>query len=213
LENDDGSVMVHFVVGGGPSIGSGGATDGELVARCRGGDQQAWTALVERFSRYVYAITTQGFRLGEAEAEDVFQEVFARTFEHLDRLRDDEAIRPWIGQLTRRLAIDRLRETKRSIPDSDPEPCAPAADEDPFSRLDEALEVRAALLQLPDESREVLERFFVLDQSYRTISDALGIPSGTVASRISRALAKLRVELDGLADQVEGHLKVSLKGS
>ena len=50
----------------------------QLVARCRNGDQEAWAALVERFSRYVYAIATQGFRLREHDAEDVFQEVFAK---------------------------------------------------------------------------------------------------------------------------------------
>ena len=42
---------------------------------------------MERFSRYVYAIAVQGFRLSPEDAEDVFQEVFARTYEHLDRLR------------------------------------------------------------------------------------------------------------------------------
>jgi len=175
--------------------------DGELVSRCRNGDQEAWGVLVERFSSYVYAITTRGFRLSGAESEDVFQEVFARTFEHLDRLRDDAAIRPWIGQLTRRLAIDRLRDRQRTIPEA--EPMASGADDGLFSCLDEAMEIRAALSRLPDDSREVLQRFFVLDQSYRTISTALDIPSGTVASRISRALTMLRFDLEGRADAPE----------
>ena len=72
---------------------TGTLSDAELVARCRSGDHDAWRALVERFSRYVYAIAVQAFRLPEHDAEDVFQEVFARTYEHLDRLRDDAAIR------------------------------------------------------------------------------------------------------------------------
>src|SRR5213594_4959472 len=91
-------------------------SDSELVARCRSGDQQAWADLVERFSRYVYAISVQAFRLADADAEDVFQEVFARAYEHLDGLRDDAAVRPWLGQLTRRLCIDRLRATAREKP-------------------------------------------------------------------------------------------------
>src|SRR5881628_621274 len=95
-------------------------SDAELVARCRHGDQAAWDELVERFSRYVYAITSQAFRLPQHDAEDVFQEVFARVYEHLDRLRNDDAIRPWIAQLTRRLFIDRLRSASREGPaDSD----------------------------------------------------------------------------------------------
>src|SRR6266542_6410456 len=91
-------------------------SDRELVARCRAGDEQAWAELVERFSRYVYAISVQAFRLSDADAEDVFQEVFARAYEHLDRLRDDSAVRPWLAQLTRRLCIDRLRATAREYP-------------------------------------------------------------------------------------------------
>src|SRR5436309_15554108 len=96
-------------------------SDRELVARCRAVDQQAWSELVERFSRYVYAISTQAFRLSEADAEDVFQEVFARAYQHLDKLRDDAAVRPWLAQLTRRLCIDRLRATARERPVADEE--------------------------------------------------------------------------------------------
>src|SRR3954454_14355475 len=84
-------------------------TDADLVARCRDGDQRAWDELVSRFSRYVYAITSRVYRLSQHDAEDVFQDVFARTFEHLDALRDDAAVRPWIATLTRRLCVDKLR--------------------------------------------------------------------------------------------------------
>ena len=48
-------------------------TDGQLVARCRAGDQEAWNELVERSSRYVYAISVQAFKLSEHDAEDVFR--------------------------------------------------------------------------------------------------------------------------------------------
>src|SRR5262249_34428503 len=96
-------------------------SDAHLVARCRDGDDAAWRLLVERFSRYVYAIAVQAFRLPQSDAEDVFQEVFARVYERIDTLRDDEAVRPWIGQLTRRLCIDRLRSSARdeSLVDAD----------------------------------------------------------------------------------------------
>src|SRR5947208_7110557 len=96
-------------------------SDSQLVARCRAGDQAAWGELVERFARYVYAISVQALRLPEADAEDVFQEVFARAYQHLDSLRDDDAVRPWLAQLTRRLCIDRLRAAARERPVSDEE--------------------------------------------------------------------------------------------
>jgi RNA polymerase sigma factor (sigma-70 family) len=172
------------------------ASAADLVARCRTGDQDAWAALVDRFSRYVYAIAIQGFRLREHDAEDVFQEVFARVYERLGTLRNDEAIQPWIGQLTRRLCVDKLRAGQREEP-ADEEELGAVADEDKLGRLDEALAVHEAMGELSENCQEILDRFFARDESYRTIGDALELPAGTIASRISRCLGKLRESLEG----------------
>jgi RNA polymerase sigma factor (sigma-70 family) len=174
-------------------------SDSELVSRCRAGDQQAWAELVERFSRYVFAIAVQAFRLPEADAEDVFQEVFARAYQHLDKLRDDASVRPWLAQLTRRLCIDRLRASSRERPVADEELAAAETDET-LATLDEALAVHEALAAAPEHCREILDRFFAQDESYKTIGDALDLPSGTIASRISRCLARLRAHLEGRKD-------------
>jgi RNA polymerase sigma-70 factor (ECF subfamily) len=171
-------------------------TDAELVARCREGDEEAWAELVERFSRYVYAIAVQGFRLSEQDAEDVFQEVFARTYERLDRLREDSAVRPWLAQLTRNLCVDRLRERARVEPTEDIETGA----DETLAELDLALDVREALEALGDPCSDLLDRFFCRDESYRTIGERLELPPGTIASRISRCLVKMRVQLEGRND-------------
>jgi RNA polymerase sigma factor (sigma-70 family) len=174
----------------GPAALTSELTDARLVSRCRTGDDDAWRELVERFSRYVYAIAIQGFRMPEHDAEDVFQEVFARVYERLDSLREDEAFRPWIGQLTRRVCIDRLRSGTREQPAE--EELAEVADEDILSQLEEAFDVHEALAELPENCQEILDRFFARDESYRAIGEALELPAGTIASRISRCLVKLR---------------------
>ena len=170
-------------------------SDAQLVARCRAGDPAAWSELVDRFSRYVYAIAVQAFRLPKQDAEDVFQEVFTKAYEHLGQLRNDEAVRPWLGQLTRRVCINRLRGTSTAQP-AEAEIDVPEPD-DAITRLDEAFTVHDALAKLSPECREILDRFFARDESYRTIGDALRLPPGTIASRISRCLAKLREHLEG----------------
>ena len=171
-------------------------TDAELVARCRSGEDEAWNELVDRFSRYVYAIAVQAFRLPAPDAEDVFQEVFARVYEHLDRLRSDDAIRPWIAQLTRRLCIDRLRSVGREAPADDEELVVAGIDES-LAQIDEAMTVRACLEAVGENCREILDRFFCRDESYRVIGEALDLPPGTIASRISRCLSKLKNEFEG----------------
>jgi RNA polymerase sigma-70 factor, ECF subfamily len=164
--------------------------DGLLVQRCRSGDESAWTALVERFSHYVYAILTRGYRLDQTTAEDIFQEVFIRTYRSLGTLDQPEAIKPWIAQLTRRAAFDRLRATRPHVDiDAVQEP---GASDPEFELVEQAATVQRALAQLPEPYRDVVERFFLRDQSYRTIADELGLAPGTIASRISRGLSMLR---------------------
>src|SRR4051794_5859713 len=92
------------------------ADDAQLVERCLQGDRAAWDDLVLEYSRYVYAIASQGFRLQGADAEDAFQEVFLRIYDRLSTLRNPEALRPWIAQLTRRVCLDRLSAGKRDEP-------------------------------------------------------------------------------------------------
>ena len=168
-------------------------SDAELVARCRDDGGEAWNVLVERFSRYVYAICVQGFDLERADAEDVFQEVFEKVFTRLDKLRDAEAVRPWIAQLTRRACIDRYRSQGR---EQSADTLEPDSVEDLLVMLDDALDVRNALSALPENCREILDRFFARDESYRTIGEALDLPAGTIASRISRCLERLKATME-----------------
>jgi RNA polymerase sigma-70 factor (ECF subfamily) len=164
--------------------------DAALVGRCREGDGDAWRELVERYSRYVFAICTQAFRLPQEQAEDVFQDVFAKAYERLESLRDGSALRPWLAQLTRRACIDHLRASARA--GAPVEELDTAQTDRDLARIDEAVAVHQAMDTLGEDCRDILDRFFCRDESYRDISDELGIPSGTIASRISRCLAKLR---------------------
>ena len=172
-------------------------TDAQLVERCRAGDAAAWNELVDRFSRYVFAIAVRVFRLSEHEAEDVFQDVFARTFERLDSLRDDSAIRPWLAQMTRNACVDRLRAGKREQPVDEPLDWDVGDHDAALDLLDDALDVHEGLRALSEDCREILDRFFSRDESYRVIGESLDLPAGTIASRISRCLGKLRLELEG----------------
>ena len=168
-------------------------SDAELVKQCRESSAEAWNELVTRFSRYVHAICSRGFGLSTQDAEDVFQEVFTRVYSRLGSLRDDSAVRPWIAQTTRRVCLDRVAGVQEEpVEDVEDDRADPSLEE-----VDEAQTVREALAKLGEPCHELLDRFFARDESYRTISEALDIPAGTVASRISRCLGKLRTELEG----------------
>jgi RNA polymerase sigma factor (sigma-70 family) len=175
-------------------LAPGALEDGELVARCRAGDEDAWRELVERFSRYVYAICVQAYRLADHDADDVFQDVFARVYERLDQLRSDDAVRPWIAQLTRNCCVDRLRAGARVEPMDEVDEVQV---DETLEQLEEAWAVRQLMAELSENCREILDRFFARDESYRTIGEELDLPPGTIASRISRCLAQLRQRAEG----------------
>src|SRR5262245_35829587 len=164
-------------------------SDAELVRACRAGDPDAWNELVERYSRYVYAIAVRGFRLSDEDAEDVFQDVFTRVYTRLDSLRDDTALRPWIAQLTRRRCLDALASRGRELVADDELTVEESTD---LAEVEEAFAVREALSGLSDTCQDILDRFFARDQSYKTIANELEIPSGTIASRIARCLGRLK---------------------
>ena len=168
-------------------------SDELLVARCRRGDSEAWAVLVERFSRYVYAICVRGFRLQAEDAEDVFQEVFAKTHERLDRLRDDAAIRPWIGQLTRRCCIDRLRSARDELATDDVDVA------DPTDGLVEWSAPSTSSRRCAPSASPVRRSSTGSSRGTRATGRS-GLPStlpaGTIASRISRCLEKLKLVLE-----------------
>ena len=73
-----------------------------------------------------------------------------------------------------------------------------------LEEVEEAFAVREALSGLSEPCQDILDRFFARDQSYKTISAELEIPSGTIASRIARCLGKLKDELEGRNGPREG---------
>ena len=99
----------------------------------------------------------------------------------------------------RLLCIDRLRAGQRERPVADEE-LLPAETEDALTLLDDALTVHEALAAAPEHCQDILDRFFARDESYKTIGEALDLPSGTIASRISRCLAKLREHFEGRSE-------------
>src|SRR5579859_5296417 len=134
------------------------ADDKALVKRCRAGDQDAWRALVARHAPLVHGILRGAFRLESHDAEDAFQEVFTRLYVRLNEIRDVRALRGWIAQVTRNVALDSLRRGGREIATG--EELDEHAFDEPLRAVDEALSVRAALARLPEPQREILDRFF-----------------------------------------------------
>ncbi len=164
-----------------------------VQAQC--GDRQAFGELVRRYREGVITII---YRMcGDAGlAEDAAQEAFVRAWQHLPNYRHQSPFRNWLYRIALNVMRDTLRR-EREMADVDELPLI-APDEGPEAAVEWAERqerVRRAVLALPAISRAVLILREYEGLTYREIADTLGIPIGTVMSRLSTARDRLRESL------------------
>ena len=169
-----------------------------LVVRCQLGERAAFDQLIARWHRplWRYARNLAG---SDAGADDATQEVWLRALRGIARLRTGAALRPWLFGIARRVLMDRLRDLYATPPapaDFDPDDLAAQECDD---ALDLELELAALLRELallPPIENEVLTLFYLRELSLDDVTQVLGIPVGTVKSRLFRARKLLRHQLD-----------------
>jgi len=175
--------------------------DQSLVGRCLGGDETAWEELVRVHSRQVYGLCFR-FTNSGTEAQDLTQEVFLRVFRTIKSFRSTEgSFTTWLSRVTRNLLIDHYRRTRQErvtdsieeqLPVLEVEGAASSVRPDHQLAGREASEILQATLQkLSPDLREAVILRDLQELEYREIADVLGIPEGTVKSRINRGRAEL----------------------
>ena len=174
------------------------STDEDLVRECLEGDTGAYGELVRRHQARVYGIAYRALR-DEALAEDLAQEVFIRAYRSLHRFQEGRRFGPWLMAITSNRIRDHLKaRTRRGEVTWVMDRHEPAKTSTPLERAAARrtlARVEHAVSEMPDETREVLRLRFHLGFDYDDISEALGVPLGTVKSRISRARALLKEQL------------------
>jgi RNA polymerase sigma-70 factor (ECF subfamily) len=176
--------------------------DAELVERARSGDGHAYEELVRRYqgvaARVAYVVAG-----ASGEVEDIVQEAFVRAFRALGRFRSGAPFRPWILRIVanearnrRRAAGRRARLELRVADDRSSGDAAPSPEAAVLEEGDRAVLVEA-LGRLREDDRLVIACRFFFELSERETAETLGLRPGTVKSRTSRALTRLRGELAG----------------
>jgi RNA polymerase sigma factor (sigma-70 family) len=174
--------------------------DGELVRRARAGDVDAFEELVERYQGVAVRVATM--LCGPAGAPDATQEAFVKAWRALDRFRPGASFRPWLLRIVanearnaRRSAGRRVLRELRVFEDRPAAGAAPSTEEAVL-----ALERRRVLLValgcLSEADRDVISCRYLADLTEGETAAVLGIRAGTVKSRLSRALGRLREQLD-----------------
>jgi RNA polymerase sigma-70 factor (ECF subfamily) len=175
-------------------------SDSTIVERCLSGDSAAWEQLVKLHTRRVYGLCYR-FTGRDSEAQDLTQDVFMRVFRALGGFRSTEgSFATWLTRLTRNLLIDHYRRTRNERVTDSIEEQLPRVEEGfvSISRPDAALAGReasellqAGLAKLSPDLRETIILRDLQELEYREIAQVLGIPEGTVKSRLNRGRAEL----------------------
>ena len=170
----------------------------DLATRARHGEQQAWNALVERYSPLIWSICRR-HRLGDADAEDVGKSIWLQLVKQLDRIHDPAALPGWLVTVTRRECLRVLQVTGGPLAagyvlDADklPDKQARTAEQELLAAERHAA-LREAFLDLPPSDQRLIA-LLIEDPPvpYAQISARLGIPVGSIGPTRSRCLDKLR---------------------
>lgn len=172
--------------------------DRELAARARKGDLAAYSQLVRRYEQLAFRVAWLVCR-SSSEAEDAAQDAFIKAYRALDRFREDGEFRPWLLRIVANEARNRSRSAGRR---SHYESLAAAAREDAVPSPETAAvagERRERLLgavdALPEHERVIVACRYLLELTEAETAEVLGVPPGTVKSRLSRAMSRLRTTL------------------
>jgi len=181
-------------------------TDRVLVLQAQSGDNRAFGELVTRYMRRAY-FAALGLVGNHDDALDLSQEAFARAFRARRSLDPERPFSPWLYQILRRLCFNFLRDRKTraaKLAAASGWMAADAGDhaarESPLRRVERAElrgRIEAAIATLPAHEKEVLVMREFEGLRYREIADLLGIPIGTVMSRLYAARKALAAALEG----------------
>lgn len=176
--------------------------DQALLAAIKTGDRDA---LAQLYDKHAASMLATAFRIlrNQRDAEDLVHDVFLEAWRRAESFDESRgSVRAWLLLRTRSRAIDRLRTLTRArehlmVSDELVEQ-SPAVDGDPVDEYERA-RARRAVERLSDVQRQVVELCYFKGMTCQEVSDDCGIPIGTVKSRLSAALARLRAELPAAA--------------
>ena len=189
---------------------TGASPDRELVASCRTGDPLAFARLVELHEGMVFNLSAR--LLGDPqEARDVAQEVFLQVYRMLGRFEGRSSLKTWIYRIAvnqchnrRRFWHRRRRDREQALDEGLSAGTAAGSGRSPYEEAclrERARRVQEVLLQLSFEHRSVLVLRDVEGLTCEEVAVALGVPEGTVKSRLSRAREAMRSRLRGLVEE------------
>jgi RNA polymerase sigma factor (sigma-70 family) len=173
-------------------------TNTRLVEECRRGNEQAWSALVDRYKDLVYSIPLR-YGAPRQDAADIFQAVWLDLFNELPRLRDAEALQAWLVRCTAHKCYQWKRRLNSTADvDAMELPSNGVLAPDLLAGLEREQMLREAIAQLPPRCREMIELLFFQQPPlpYAVVAERLKLAPGSIGFIRGRCLKRLKDALE-----------------
>lgn len=179
-----------------PIVTASAAEDAALIARCREGDEAAWSALVEKYGRLVYSIPRK-LGLSESDSDDVFQTVFSALLRHVREIEQPGSLSYWLMTTSRRASWKVLRGENRTSELTEREIDERQSVDDDVAQWEREQVVKQALGRIDARCRDLLTALFLdpTEASYDRISAELGMPIGSIGPTRARCFKKVHAVL------------------
>lgn len=188
------------------AVGSGNDGDRQLVERFVGGERRAFNELVRRYQKPVFYMALRYVK-NDADAADVTQKAFVRAYKAIGSFRGDSSFKTWITRIAINQAINYLRDNKRERATDIDDLRDDALTRNPTGahrviRSEESSALRAAIEQLPNKQRMILQLRIYEELPFREIAELVGSSENSAKVNFHHAVKKLRTMLgdSGLAD-------------
>jgi RNA polymerase sigma-70 factor, ECF subfamily len=180
------------------------ATDLELMQAAAGGDDAAFHALIDRHAKSMFRVA-MSMSHNRADAEDLMQETFVGAYRGLKRFDGRSSVKTWLMSILTRQAAKgwhrgrhhRATQSIQAVEENTERHDSAMSTASPTSAVEHRLDVMQVLHTLAPPHREVLVMRELQGLSYDEMAQALGVPRGTIESRLHRARAEFRQRLNG----------------
>ena len=180
-----------------------GEVEGTVVTAARAGDERAFTRIIEHYDPRLRMLAFQVLRDRDA-MDDALQDAYVSAYKALPDFRGEAAMGTWLYRLTYNACLAHLRRrTPLPLPDEQLEQVCPAPD--PAGVAEARGDLTAALAALSPDQRAAVVLVMWDGLDYRSAAEVLGIPVGTLSSRLTAARTRLRALLDGGPEEAASH--------
>ncbi len=168
-------------------------TDKEMIQKIKKREEKGMVCLIAQYGKYVAAIIYQISGCKKEDAEEMASDVFVAFWQYAPRFDENRAIKPWLAETARNIAIDHYRKTKKRVGMIALEDLGEVGEKgDSIEQHLQNQMLKESVLELQEPDREIFTRFYFCNEKIKEIAEKLSLPQATVKTKLQRSRHKIK---------------------